>query len=95
MKKNINLVIIIQIIITQIIKGVFTDENPDKPNYPEFWSSGGSVYHDGDWNFTVESGPWKYNGDLDEYNEFTPELIKELLEVFNSNVTEGCCGGCI
>jgi len=76
-------------------KWVFTDEDPDKPNYPEFWTSGGRVSFDKDWNAEIESGPWEYNGYLDSYKEFTPELINELMMIFNSNVSYGCCGGCI
>ena len=76
-------------------KWVFTDEDPDKPNYPEFWTSGGHISFDKDWNAEIESGPWEYNEDLDDYKEFTPELIEELIMIFNSNVSYGCCGGCI
>ena len=75
--------------------GVFTDEDQDKPNYPSFWSSGGYTAFDSDWNEDVGSGPWEYNEDLNDYPEFTPELIEELMYIFNSNVSFGCCGGCI
>ena len=75
-------------------KWEYIDEDPKKPNYPEFWQSGGCVFEqDGDW--FVDSGEWKYNGDLDKYTEFTEDIIKELIKVFNYNVRQGCCGGCI
>ena len=54
--------------------------------------SGGSVWHDSDWNFTTEHGDWKV-----DLNEF-PELEKykdEIERVVNENVECGCCGGCI
>lgn len=73
----------------------FTDEDKEKPNYPEFWMSGGYVSFDSDWNANIGYGPWEYNGDLEDYNEFDEETIQQLLEIFNSNVQDGCCGGCI
>lgn len=73
----------------------FTDEDPDHPNYPEFWSTGGYISFDEDWNADIGYGEWEYNGDLDDYKEFTPEIIEELMNVFNSNVRYGCCGGCV
>lgn len=76
-------------------KWYFANEDPNKPNYPAFWSSGGNVWFSGDWDAHVESGPWYYTGDLDEYPEFTEEIIEKLMEVFNNNVEYGCCGGCI
>ena len=63
--------------------------------YPPFWMSGGSVWFDDDWNDTVESGPWIYTGDLDDYPEFDKEDIEELMKIFNNNVSWGCCGGCV
>lgn len=73
----------------------FTDEPQEKPNYPGFWISGGNILCNEDYDYDIEYGPWKYNGDLDEYEEFTPEMIEEFMKLFNSNVQEGCCGGCI
>ena len=73
----------------------FIDENPDKPNYPEFWNSGGCVYGNRDGNWNISEGEWEYNENLDDYPEFTEDIKKELLETFNLNVRWGCCGGCI
>ena len=73
--------------------GRFTDEDPDNPNYPSFWSSGGNVSHDGHWNWNVETGEWKIREeDLDP--KFW-DYVAEIDEVFNANVRWGCCGGCI
>ena len=77
-------------------KGVFTDESQDNPNYPEFWISGGNVSFSKNWDANVSYGPWEYNGELDDYqDEFSQDLIEDLLVVFNLNVRQGCCGGCI
>lgn len=67
-------------------------------------SSGGRVYHDGNWNWTVESGEWTFdpeyatidNGEskLEDLN-FTPNEIKWINMIVNENVEHGCCGGCI
>lgn len=75
---------------------IYTDEDPNKPNYPRFWESGGCAYFDHEWNSYVDTGPWKYNGDLDAYqNEFSKDIIEDLMNVFNLNVRQGCCGGCL
>lgn len=69
------------------------EEESDKPNFDSFWSSGGSVTHDDDWNFDVDSGEWEI--DVEEIPEQFRELAAEIDEVFNENVPYGCCGGCI
>lgn len=54
--------------------------------------SGGNVYFDSDWNDEVTEGEWS----ISEYPEDFPEGKKdELLEVINSEIPWGCCGGCI
>jgi hypothetical protein len=53
-------------------------------------SSGGSVSFTEDWDEIVTDGEWYVNvpDELKEYAE-------EITEVINSNVSYGCCGGCI
>ena len=63
--------------------------------YPPFWMSGGSVWFDGDWMDHTEYGDWVYDEALEDYPEFDEEDIEELMRVFNENVPQGCCGGCI
>lgn len=71
----------------------YTDEDPEHPNFNSFWTSGGCVTHDDNWNFDVESGEWKI--DVEELPEQFKELADEIDKVFNENVEYGCCGGCI
>lgn len=52
--------------------------------------SGGEAYFDSDYNTIITYGPWGINLDP-RY----AELEKEILEVINDNVPEGCCGGCL
>lgn len=72
----------------------YKDENPDKPNYERFWSSGGSCGFESGWtNEYVHTAEWKI--DVEELPEKFVELASEIDEVFNENVTWGCCGGCL
>ena len=71
----------------------FFDEDPEHPNFDCFWSPGGSVTHDSDWNFDVSHGEWEI--DVQELPEQFRELAPEIDKVFNENVEYGCCGGCI
>lgn len=73
--------------------GYFSDEDPGHPNFEAFWSPGGSVTHDSDWNFSVSHGEWRI--DVQEIPEQFRELAAEIDAVFNGNVEYGCCGGCI
>lgn len=73
--------------------GYFSDEDPEHPNFNSFWSSGGSVTSDKDWNFHVEHGEWEI--DVDELPEQFWDVAPEIDAVFNGNVRYGCCGGCI
>lgn len=72
---------------------VHEDEDPEHPNFNSFWTSGGSVHHDGDWNWRVEHNEWEI--DVDELPKQFWDVAAEIDEVFNENVQWGCCGGCI
>lgn len=64
--------------------------------YPSFWSSGGKVSFDNDWNPNVTRGEWEWF--CENENKLPKEIIdnKEyVMELFNDNVQWGCCGGCI
>lgn len=74
-------------------KWIQTDEDPDNPNFNKFWHSGGNVTCDGDWNWSVHHGEWKF--DIEDLPDQFKELASEIDEVFNENVEYGCCGGCI
>lgn len=70
------------------------DEDPEHPNFNSFWTSGGSVSHDGHWNWEIESGEWEI--DVNELPEQFWDVAEEIDAVMNSGVIpEGCCGGCI
>lgn len=63
-------------------------------DYDAFWSSGGCVVMDDEYNAYTSTGLWE----LEE--SYLPEFLKdhgqELIDLFNDNVEEyGCCGGCI
>ena len=70
------------------------DNDKDKGEYSEFWSSGGSVTFDENWMEEVTWGPWTFFA-----RESFPEELKaikdKLIAVFNENVPYGCCGGCV
>lgn len=65
------------------------------PNYPSFWTSGGSVTFDEDWSEDVEEGPWKVSIWEDGWNDDMKKLLPELIRIFNEHVPWGCCGGCV
>ena len=71
--------------------GPFEDEH----HYPKFWTSGGSVWFDEDWNDYCSQGPWELNAERGEYPPEIYDLLPKVLEVMNEHVPEGCCGGCI
>lgn len=73
--------------------GRFTDEDPEHPNFNSFWTSGGSVSHDGHWNWEVDTDEWEI--DVNELPEQFWDVADEIDDVFNENVEFGCCGGCI
>jgi hypothetical protein len=73
--------------------GYYADEDPMNPNFNAFWSSGGRVTCDGDWNWNVETDEWEI--DVNELPQQFWDVAEEIDEVFNENVQYGCCGGCI
>ena len=64
-----------------------------KPDFNRFWSSGGCVRADENWNFDVYEGEWEI--DVKDIPEQFHKYAIEIDEVFNDNVKYGCCGGCI
>lgn len=62
--------------------------------YPSFWHSGGSCgFTDGYRDSYVNQGEWEI--DIEELPEELKCYASEIDEVFNANVEEGCCGGCL
>ncbi len=58
------------------------------PNRP-FWSSGGSITPD----YDTFSGEWVI--DAEHIDPAYRQYADEIDCVFNANVPQGCCGGCI
>ena len=64
----------------------------DDCDYDPFWFSTGSCGFTGDWDSYVTGGEWECDGDLPEkFKQYQDELI----ELMNTNVELGCCGGCL
>ena len=61
--------------------------------FPEFWESGGTCGFAGDWEANVTAGEWIINAD--EIPEQFKKYVNEIDKIFNNNVPQGCCGGCI
>ena len=61
--------------------------------FPEYClSSGGCVWIDDDWDEHVEEGEWSIN----KFPEDFPEELKSVaVDIVNTNVELGCCGGCV
>ena len=55
-------------------------------------SSAGGVSFDEHWQENVSSGPWSIN---EWPSEFPEELKDAVLEAVNSEISYGCCGGCV
>ena len=70
-----------------------TDEDPDKPDFIDFWSSGGSVSFSDDWDASIWEGEWEI--DVDRLPEQFWDVADEIDKVINENIPWGCCGGCI
>lgn len=63
--------------------------NRPRPQYPEFWISGGYC----DWDGYITTGKWKI--DLPALPAKYKLYAAEIEAVFNANVPWGCCGGCV
>ena len=74
--------------VVRFVKDKCESEESGKPYLS--LTSGGHCYFDDEWNDHVEYGPWSI--DLDPRYA---ELEDEILEVINSNISWGCCGGCL
>ena len=69
------------------------DEDPNNPNYEQFWHSGGHITGGyPDYNFDIHHGEWEI--DADELDPKFWDYAAEIDTVFNANVRQGCCGGC-
>lgn len=44
---------------------------------------------------SAEKGDWILNYNENNYPKEINELLPELIKIFNKNVKQGCCGGCI
>lgn len=70
-------------------------EGEELHKHPSLWATGGGCgFINGDYsNEYVDTAPWIIDGD------YLPEHLKpfagEIEELFNSNVSHGCCGGCL
>lgn len=70
-------------------KQCYTDEDPQNPNFEKFWSSGGSCSCENGCSY----GDWII--DIDEIPEQFRKYAAEIDVIFNENVSQGCCGGCL
>lgn len=66
----------------------YDGEDPEKPNFPKFWRSGGYL----DKDYCAHEGEWEI--DVAEIPEQFRKYAEEIDTVFNDNVSWGCCGGC-
>lgn len=64
-------------------------------DYGQFWCSGGGVSFDDDWSEIVDRGEWELSFDEKDFPKEIVAIMPELIKVFNENVPEGCCGGCV
>lgn len=64
-----------------------------KPEFDQFWCSGGDVWFDVDWNDCIEYGGWKIH--VDKLPEQFRKYAEEIEDVLNDNIPLGCCGGCL
>lgn len=63
--------------------------------YPRFWTSGGKVSFDKDWNANVTKGEWKLDANQKDYPKCIWKLMPQLISLMNLNVRHGCCGSCV
>ena len=61
--------------------------------FRKFWDSGGCVWFDDEWDEYVSNGKWSIN--VDNLPEQFRKYASEIDKVFNENVPQGCCGGCV
>lgn len=69
----------------------------DTADFPAFWTSGGSVSFNEDWDEEVTKSDWEMSCSVAE-KDYPPDIWKALpavLDVMNANVQHGCCGGCV
>ena len=61
--------------------------------FPDYClSSGGSVSFTENWQEVVTSGSW----DVSEWPKGFPEELKDaVISAINSEIEQGCCGGCV
>ena len=82
---------ILTLSINGINKTFGMDDNCD---YDKFWFSGGSTgFRNGYSDSYIKKGEWY----IDEYrlpDELRP-FATLLIDLFNDNVPNGCCGGCL
>lgn len=65
---------------------------------PAFWVSGGHICGDYDSGLYAEQDDWELavaEYDKERYPEEVWDNLDRLIEMFNENVSHGCCGGCI
>lgn len=72
-----------------VCNSTFKDESPDNPNFESFWMSGGSCSCENGCSY----GDWIIN--IDEIPEQFKKYAAEIDAIFNENVSQGCCGGCL
>ena len=51
------------------------------------------MWFDDEWGEHVSDGEWSI--DVDDLPEQFRKYADEIDEVFNENVPQGCCGGCV
>ena len=63
-------------------------------DYEPFWSSGGSCgFYNNYEDSYITYGKWTINAG--RLPEELKQYANEIIELFNSNVPYGCCGGCL
>ena len=67
----------------------------DDPHYESFWTSGGCIVDNGERDLEAVEGEWELSYNHKNYPKEIVDLMPQFIEVFNENVPEGCCGGCI
>lgn len=50
---------------------------------------------DEEWQEDVSRGDWELMFDEKDYPAEIADAMPELIRVFNENVPQGCCGGCV